>query len=135
MNFSMVQNVTSNSMVSMTSVAMAVTPVPLGVLDVSDVALVPIDVVMDGLDTPIGQVDEVLAAGVLAVPLLAVAKVRGAVVPLPVAVDLVPVLVVDRVIMTTVSTVAVAVSIAVIRLGEGKGGYRDEEEGDEVLVG
>ena len=135
MNFSMVQNVTSNSMVSMTSVAMAVTPVTLGVLDVSDVALVPIDVVMDGLDTPIGQVDEVLAAGVLAVPLLAVAKVRGAVVPLPVAVDLVPVLVVDRVIMTTVSTVAVAVSIAVIRLGEGKGGYRDEEEGDEVLVG
>ena len=83
-------------MVAMPLVSMPlVVMVSLGVVDISNVALVAINIVVNCLQSAIRQVDMVTPAGMLAVPLLFMAKL-GAVVGI---VDIIAILVVDRVVM------------------------------------
>ena len=117
------------------AVAVSVPSVSLGVLDVGHVALVAVDVVVDGLDAAVGEVDVVLAAGVLAVPLLAVAELGRAVV-LGVTVHLVAVFVVGMVVAVAMAAVtAVAVAVAVVGGGGGRGEDGEEDDGGEGQEG
>ena len=112
-------------------VSVSVSSVTLGVLDVGHVALVAVDVVVDGLDAAVGEVDVVLAAGVLAVPLLAVAELGRAVV-LGVTVHLVAVFVVGMVV--AMAAVA-AVAVAVVGGGGRRGEDGEEDDGGEGQEG
>ena len=93
---------------------MSLVPVPLvvmvslGVVDISNVALVAINMVFHSLETAIWKMNMVLSAGVMAIALLAVAKL-GTVVGI---VDVVTILVVSRVV------VVLAMAITVIGLGK-----------------
>ena len=114
-------------------VSVSVSSVTLGVLDVGHVALVAVDVVVDGLDAAVGEVDVVLAAGVLAVPLLAVAELGRAVV-LGVTVHLVAVFVVGMVVAVAMAAVT-AVAVAVVGGGGGRGEDGEEDDGGEGQEG
>ena len=94
-------------MVAMPLVSMSlVVMVSLGVVDIGNVALVPINMVLDSLQATIGKMHMVLPTGVMAITLLAVTKL-GAVVGV---VDVVAIFVVGRVV------VVLAVAMTVIRL-------------------
>ena len=93
----------SMSLVPLVSMSLVVM-VSLGVVDVGNVSLVAIHMVLDSLEPAIGQVDMVTPAGMLAVPLLIVAKLCAMVGVM----DIIAIFVVDRMVMV--------VAVAMIRL-------------------
>ena len=104
--------------------------VALGVLDISHIAIVTVDIVVHGLKAAIGKVDVVLALGLVAVTLLALAKVGAVVLVLnPVAV-----LVVGRVVVFLLIIAEVLVVVAVVRKGKNRGSHknRGQERGEKL---
>ena len=81
--------------------------VSLLIVDISNIALVAINVVLDSLQATVGKLDMVLSLSVLAVALLALAKL-GAVVGV---MDIVAILVVDRVVMVLVAVSSVVFAV------------------------
>ena len=81
--------------------------VSLGVVDISNVALVAINMVLHSLETAVGKMHMVASTSVLPVSLLIVAKL-GAVVGV---MDIVAILVVDRVVMVLVAVSSVVFAV------------------------